>query len=220
MTHATRAVRPDPKRIAGYALAFGFNALLLMVLVAPLQGGIDWPGPADEGPRIIWYEAEPVPVVPPVPPTPVEQPGPRLPQPEAVLPRTPVAPVADPAPVLVAEGSEPAPPVVAPIAGPVADMGPPAGPMAGVRLEYLHAPAPDYPRAAVRARIEGTVLLEVLVGTDGRPLDVLVRESSGNRRLDAAARDQVLQHWRFRPALRNGRAVQAIGLVPVDFRLR
>src|SRR5690606_39140407 len=68
----------------------------------------------------------------------------RLPQPEAVLPRTPVAPVADPAPVLVAEGSEPAPPVVAPIAGPVADMGPPAGPMAGVRLEYLHAPAPDY----------------------------------------------------------------------------
>ena len=92
--------------------------------------------------------------------------------------------------------------------------------MAGVRLEYLHAPAPDYPRAVARAGIEGTVLLEVLVGTDGRPLDVTVRESSGNRRLDAAARDQVLQQWRFRPATRNGQPVRAIGLVPVDFRLR
>ena len=48
---------------------------------------------------------------------------------------------------------------------------------------------------------------------------VAVREGSGDRRLDAAARDQVLAHWRFRPAMRDGRAVQAIGLVPINFRL-
>jgi protein TonB len=34
------------------------------------------------------------------------------------------------------------------------------------------------------------------------------------------AREQVLAHWRFRPAMHGGRAVQAIGLVPVNFRLR
>jgi protein TonB len=120
-----------------------------------------------------------------------------------------LAPAVDPAPVLVENGSEVAPPVTAPVEAPVA----------GVRLEYLHAPAPDYPRAAIRARAEGTVLLEVLVGIDGRPLEVTIRDSSGNRRLDAAARDQVLQAWRFRPAMSNGHAVQAIGLLPVNFRL-
>jgi protein TonB len=30
----------------------------------------------------------------------------------------------------------------------------------------------------------------------------------------------VLAHWRFRPAMRDGHAIQAIGLVPVNFMLR
>ena len=59
----------------------------------------------------------------------------------------------------------------------------------------------------------------MLVGVDGRPLQVDVRQGSGDRRLDAAAREQVLRHWRFRPAMREGRAVQAIGLVPIAFNL-
>jgi protein TonB len=95
----------------------------------------------------------------------------------------------------------------------------PTAPLPGVRLEYAQAPAPAYPRAALRAGIEGTVLLQVLVDVDGRPLQVDVNRSSGDRRLDLAARDQVLRHWRFRPAIRDGRAVQAIGLVPIDFSL-
>jgi protein TonB len=69
-------------------------------------------------------------------------------------------------------------------------------------------------------RHEGTVLLEVLVDVDGRPLRVDVRRSSGHRQLDDAAREQVLARWRFRPAMRDGRAIQAIGLVPVNFMLR
>jgi protein TonB len=47
-----------------------------------------------------------------------------------------------------------------------------------------------------------------------------VRQGSGHRQLDDAAREQVLAHWRFRPAMRDGRAIQAIGLVPVNFKLR
>lgn len=215
----TSAIHPQANRVAGYTLAIGFNALLLMLLLVPMGGAPDWNRPVDDGPGITWYPPDPVPVTPPPLPVPVIQPQPRVPRPvDRTVPVAPVAPAVDPAPVLVENGSEAAPPVTAPVEAPV-DMGPPAGPIAGVRLEYLHAPAPDYPRAAIRARAEGTVLLEVLVGIDGRPLEVTIRDSSGNRRLDAAARDQVLQAWRFRPAMRNGQPVQAIGLVPVNFRL-
>jgi periplasmic protein TonB len=94
------------------------------------------------------------------------------------------------------------------------------GPVPGVRLEYADAPAPSYPRDALREGVEGTVMLQVLVDVDGRPLQVDVQRSSGDRRLDAAARRQVLQHWRFRPAMQDGRPVQAIGLVPIAFNLR
>lgn len=88
-----------------------------------------------------------------------------------------------------------------------------------MQLEYLSAPPPKYPRGAHSRRIEGTVLLRVLVGTDGRPLDVTVSQSSGNRELDEAARSQILKRWSFRPAMKNGQAVQALGLVPIAFEL-
>ncbi|MCW0416120.1 hypothetical protein NB689_001874 [Xanthomonas sacchari] len=63
------------------------------------------------------------------------------------------------------------------------------------------------------------MLLRVLVGTDGQPLQVTVEKSSGHRVLDQAARDQVLKRWAFKPALQNGTPVQAYGLVPVDFSM-
>ncbi len=96
---------------------------------------------------------------------------------------------------------------------------PSGAPLPGVRLEYLQAPPPAYPRASLRMHSEGKVLLQVLVDVDGKPLRAEVQDSSGDRRLDAAAREQVLRHWRFRPAMQDGHAVQAIGLVPVEFKL-
>ena len=67
---------------------------------------------------------------------------------------------------------------------------------------------------------EGTVLLKILVGTDGTPLEVVVQKGSGNRSLDRAAREHVLAKWRFKPAMSNGQAVQAYGLVPVVFSMQ
>jgi protein TonB len=96
----------------------------------------------------------------------------------------------------------------------------PPGPIAGASLEYVSAPPPPYPKDAERRRIEGTVMLEVLVDVDGRPLDVRVQTSSGNRSLDEAARKHVLKRWMFRPAMQDGHAVQALGLVPVKFTMR
>lgn len=91
---------------------------------------------------------------------------------------------------------------------------------APVQLEYARAPAPKYPRNAQRLGLTGTVMLQVLVGVDGRPLDVSVVQSSGHRELDEAARAQVLKRWSFRPATRDGVAIQAIGMVPVQFSLQ
>lgn len=95
----------------------------------------------------------------------------------------------------------------------------PSGPVEAGHLQYLSSPAPSYPVAALRAGQQGTVLLRVLVGTDGRPAEVSVQTSSGHRALDLAARSQVLRNWRFQPAMQNGQAVQAYGLVPVSFSL-
>ena len=66
-------------------------------------------------------------------------------------------------------------------------------PLPGVTLEYADAPAPAYPRDALREGVEGVVMLQVLVDVDGRPLQVDIQRSSGDRRLDNAARKQVLQ---------------------------
>ena len=211
--------RPDPKRIAGYTFAIAFNLSLLMLLLTPMQGTGGFRLPGVESPSISWYMPKPTPPVKPPEVrvtrpvvTPADTPA------RATVVRQPEAPA-----VLVADGSEAA---VAPDV-PVADTPPAAGdigdiapPVQGVSLQYAAAPPPSYPAAARRMHFEGTVLLAVLVDTNGRPLRVEVRESSGHRQLDEAARDQVLARWRFQPAMRDGRAIQAIGLVPVDFRLR
>jgi protein TonB len=216
MLHAHAHPHPDANRIAGYTVAIGFNALLLMLLLVPMQGASPLKLPGESQPTITWYMPRQQQPTPPLP-APVI---PSRPQPAAatVSSRTPVAPTPDP--VLVDQGSEQAIPLAQPETTTQAtSIATPSQPLPGVRLEYAQAPAPAYPRAALHARIEGTVLLEVLVDVDGRPLRVEVRQGSGDRRLDAAAREQVLAHWRFRPAIRDGRAVQAIGLVPINFRL-
>ena len=217
MSLATHRMHPDPKRVAGYAFAIAFNLGLLMLLLAPMQGpaGIRLPG--EETPSISWYPPRPV-APPPVPVVPVT---PRVVPPSVAAARPTVVRQPE-APVLVADGSEAAtlsdPPLDAtPVAADASDIAPP---LQGVSLQYAAAPPPAYPVAARRLHLEGTVLLEVLVDANGRPLRVDVRQSSGHRQLDEAARDQVLARWRFQPAMRDGRAIQAIGLVPVSFTLR
>ena len=60
----------------------------------------------------------------------------------------------------------------------------------------------------------------VLVDVGGRRLKVTIHRSSGNSDLDRAAQlqVQVQKHWHFRPASRNGTPMQAIGIVPIDFK--
>lgn len=80
----------------------------------------------------------------------------------------------------------------------------------------IDSPRPGYPEWAREASIQGTVLLHVLVGTDGRVKRVIVIR--GVRGLDEEAA-KVVRRWVFRPALSNGIPVQVWVEVPVAFRL-
>jgi protein TonB len=187
-----------------------------MLLLVPVSAPIAI-APPDDNTTI-------VPIDPPKPKPPepevvqIRQPQPRTDVPVRIAQPTPQPITQDP--VIVPDGSdyiEPALTQPTPDLGPALPVDP--DPLPSTRLEYASAPAPTYPREALLDGFEGTVVLKVLVDVDGKPLSVEIERSSGHRKLDDAARRQVLRKWMFRPAIRNGRAVQVYGIVPVNFSL-
>lgn len=207
--------RLDFSRILAISFAMAVHALAMLVLLLPLTQT-----PAvvkDREPLPPRWEVRQIIPVTPLPPQPV------VPKPDVTPPRTttPVqrtTPV--PTPAVVDQGTLQADPP-ADLTGPtdvvMPDIG---GPLQGAQLRYAVAPPPRYPRDALTSGAEGTVLLRVLVDIDGRPLEVIVETSSGHRSLDREAVRHVQQRWRFEPAMRDGRAVQAWGLVPIAFSLQ
>jgi protein TonB len=76
--------------------------------------------------------------------------------------------------------------------------------------------APVYPPMAKQARVEGTVILEATINSQGRVTDVKVLR--GIPLLDNAAIDAVRQ-WQYSPTRLNGTPVPVIMTVTVNFRL-
>lgn len=77
--------------------------------------------------------------------------------------------------------------------------------------------APVYPAIAQSARVEGIVIVEAIIGVDGRVAEARVLRSIPL--LDQAALDAVRQ-WQFTPTLLNGVPVQVVMTVTVVFSLR
>ncbi len=75
---------------------------------------------------------------------------------------------------------------------------------------------PEYPDIARQANVDGTVLVQVLVGKDGKVKDTKVVKSVPM--LDAAAVAAVKQ-WVFKPALSNNKPVAVWVAVPMKFTL-
>ena len=83
----------------------------------------------------------------------------------------------------------------------------------------LTSPEPRYPPTLRAAGIAGTVMIEVIVDTDGIPEAESVRVVSSNHaQFDAAARRVVLGA-RYRPGRWRGRPVRVLIRQPVEFRL-
>jgi TonB family protein len=75
---------------------------------------------------------------------------------------------------------------------------------------------PSYPAQAIKTGLHGSVILQAWIARDGSMQDLKL--VSGPLLLGQAAYEAV-KHWRYRPFLRNGKAVTAQTYVTVNFRL-
>jgi periplasmic protein TonB len=81
----------------------------------------------------------------------------------------------------------------------------------------IYDPDPEYSEEARKAKHQGTVVLSVIIGPDGRPKDLRVQRSLGMG-LDEKAIEAV-RKWRFEPAMKNGQPVAVQVNIEVNFRL-
>jgi TonB family protein len=82
----------------------------------------------------------------------------------------------------------------------------------------IHEVRPSYPPESLRARIQGAVVLNLVVTTDGLPADIRVARSLAPD-LDQAAIEAV-QQWRFRPGRRGDTPVNVLVTVMLEFSIR
>jgi TonB family protein len=76
---------------------------------------------------------------------------------------------------------------------------------------------PTYPKAAKEARIEGAVLLEMVISKDGEPLDIRVVSSPSDDLTQSAL--EAVRQWRYKPTLLNGSPVEIVTDVLVHYTL-
>jgi TonB family protein len=81
----------------------------------------------------------------------------------------------------------------------------------------LHKIEPSYSIEARAAKVQGTVILSVVIGTDGAASDVQLRKGVGYG-LDEQAVNAIAQ-WTFKPGTRDGMAVPVQASIEVNFRL-
>jgi periplasmic protein TonB len=80
----------------------------------------------------------------------------------------------------------------------------------------IHRVQPVYPPSAKENHIEGTVVLQAVVGTDGQIADLT--PISGPTELTQAALDAVKQ-WQYRPYVLSGEPAEAVMRITVNFKL-
>lgn len=201
-------------RIGGISGSVAVHVAALLLLAIPVA--LPTLRPAAPEFSVRWIETPPPVIAVPLP----DEPQPRP------LPRTSVKPIAviTPVPAIALDSMVTVP--AAPVIDSVPELpaatgitGPSQAPGANVRLDYARTTTPRYPIESMRRGEQGTVLLRVRVDRDGVPVEIDVARSSGFRQLDRAAREAVLR-WRFRPVQIDGVAVQASGIVPVEFKLK
>ena len=154
---------------------------------------------------------------PPVPPADKPEPEPVVVekvQPTVIAPPQIVQSLAPPpSPIMVTTAPSPPKPVAAPA--------PPAGPVMIGNLDerLLEGRPPRYPMESRRKHEQGTVVVRLLIGTDGRVEQISVAQSSGFERLDQAA-IQAIRGWRWQPIVRDGQPVEVRGLYSMPFTLQ
>lgn len=202
------------RRVAATSTTLAAHIALFGVLMLP-------PEPQPLATRTAQVEApitfQMLPPPPPPPPPPVAPPVQLTPPSVRPLatPAAPSPPSTPEPPALVADhGESPAPPPMPPV------LPLPAGPAESAAEFVSYGPdarPPIYPLEALKRGIQGTVIVQVLVGVDGRVLDLRIQQKV-HPLLDRAAL-QAVRKWQFRPASRNGQPLPEWASVPVRFVL-
>jgi len=79
-----------------------------------------------------------------------------------------------------------------------------------------HSVEPTYPTLAKQMKVQGSVVLQALIGKEGTIQDLQV--VSGPQILSSAAREAVMQ-WRFKPYYQSGAAVETEAKITVNFTI-
>jgi periplasmic protein TonB len=159
-----------------YALVTGLAHRVVDVVRAPIETKI-----IDEAKQETPEPPPPPPQFAPPPPTFVPPPEVRIetppppPQSTAITVTTPEKPAAPPPPTRVMP-----------------------------RIDATHSQEPEYPPVSRRLGEQGSAILQVLVGVDGRVVEAKLAQSSGFDRLDQAALDGVKANYRFIPGMVDG----------------
>lgn len=97
---------------------------------------------------------------------------------------------------------------------------PPApGQPASSGMTFASQTAPVYPEDALRNRQQGTVVLDVLVDTHGKPVSLSVHGQPDVAPSLVKAASAAAMQWRFKPLIKDGKAVQGYARVPISFAL-
>lgn len=221
------SVRGTRRKWSTVVLSFTAHAVGLMLLVVvPLMATGVLPVPKS-GPMVLAVQ----PIVVPAPPPPIRRDAPQAPA------------NVDAAPVVAPDGIPPEPPLpdsvengatrydgvvggvdtkgIEEFVPPPPAPAPPPEPLhIGGTIKQpskIHDAVPVYPSAALIPRIEGIVIIEATIGTDGRVQDARVLRTPPF--LGQAALDAVRQ-WVYTPTLLNGAPVPVVMTVTVNFTLQ
>ncbi len=75
---------------------------------------------------------------------------------------------------------------------------------------------PSYPTLARQMKVQGAVVLQALIGSDGLIQDLRVVSGPG---ILATAAQEAVRQWRFKPYVENGKAVETQARITVNFTI-
>ena len=201
--------RRDPtRRVVGLVGVVLFHVLLVWGLVSGLaRKAIELLPPPIETKILEDTQVEEEPPPPPPPPKLDVPPPPFIPPVEITLQTPPPA-----AATTITTTTTPPPPSAPAPAAPR-----PAGVSKAPVVKAKACREPEYPAVSERLGETGTVLLQLLVGVDGKVTDSKIEKSSGFERLDKAAQ-QALSRCKFEPGTTDGKPTAAWAQLKYTFR--
>ncbi len=85
------------------------------------------------------------------------------------------------------------------------------------RISAEAAPQASYPLLAQHMNVQGSVVLKALIGTDGTIEELHVLSGPA---ILAAAAQQAVREWHFKPVVQNGQRVETMAKIVVNFSIK